>query len=74
MSVICTMWDRQLRLFPKDGALKHNIKNMTTSETNDRAALKLHYANKHPTSNKTFEEAYSITFTDSTSNHTNLII
>jgi len=45
---------------------------MTTCETNDGAALKLHYANKHPTSSKTFEEAYSITFTDSTSNHTNL--
>ena len=26
------------------------------SEINDRAALKLHYANKHPTSSKTFEE------------------
>ena len=51
---------------------RHNWKNMTTSETNDRAALKLHYANKHPTSKKTFEEAYSIIFTDSTSNHTNL--
>ena len=51
---------------------RHNWKNMTTSETNDRAALKLHYANKHPTSNKTFEEAYSIIFTDSTSNHLNL--
>ena len=45
---------------------------MTTSETNDRAALKLHYANKHPTSSKTVEEAYSIIFTDSTSNHMNL--
>ena len=42
---------------------------MTTSETNDRAALRLHYVNKHPTSKKTFEEAYSIIFTDSTSNH-----
>ena len=45
---------------------------MTTNETNDQAALKLHYANKHPTSRKTFEEAYLIIFTDSTSNHTNL--
>ena len=45
---------------------------MTTSETNDQAALKLHYANKHPESSKTFEETYLITFTDSTSNHSNL--
>ena len=45
---------------------------MTTSETNDQAALKLHYVNKHPTLNKTFEEAYSIIFTDSTSYHLNL--
>ena len=45
---------------------------MTTSDTNDRVALKLHYANKHQTSSKTFEEAYSISFTDSTSNYTNL--
>ena len=36
---------------------------MTNSETNDRAALKLIYADKHPASSKTFEEAYSITFT-----------
>ena len=43
-----------------------------TIETNDQAALKLHYANKNSTSSKNFEEAYSITFTDSTSNHTNL--
>ena len=45
---------------------------MTMSETNDRAELKLRYVNKHPTSNKTFKEAYSIIFTDSTSNHSNL--
>ena len=45
---------------------------MTTSQKNDQAALKLHYVNKHPTLNKTFEEAYSIIFTDSTSNHSNL--
>ena len=45
---------------------------MTTSKTNDRTAFKLHYVKKHLTSSKAFEEAYSITFTDSTSNHTNL--
>ena len=45
---------------------------MTTSETNDRAALKLHYANKDRTSSKTFEKAYSIIFTDLTTNHKNL--
>ena len=39
---------------------------MTTSETNDRAALKFHYANKNSTSSKFFKEAYSITFKDST--------
>ena len=42
---------------------------MTTSKT--KAALKLHYANEHPKSSKTFEEAYSTTFKDSTSNHLN---
>ena len=62
MSVISTMWDRQVL----------NWKMMTTSRINDQAALKLHYANKNSTSSKNFEEAYSITFTDSTSNHTNL--
>ena len=51
---------------------RHNWKNMTNSETNDRAALKLHYTNKHPTSNKNFEEAYSFIFIDSTNNLTNL--
>ena len=45
---------------------------MASSEANDQAALKLKYANKHPTSSKTFEEGYSITFTDSTNNHSNL--
>ena len=50
----------------------YNWKKMTTSETNDRAELKLHYANKHPTSSKTFEKAYSITLKYSTSNHSNL--
>ena len=45
---------------------------MTNSETNDRAALKFNYVNKHVTSNKTFEEAYSIIFTHSTSTHSNL--
>ena len=48
------------------------VEMMNTSKTNDQAALKLHYANKHQTSSKSFEEAYSITFTDSTSNHSNL--
>ena len=36
---------------------------VTTSVKNDRYALKLHYANKHPTSRKAFEKVYSITFT-----------
>ena len=45
---------------------------MTTSETSDRTTLKFNYANKHKTSSKTFEEAYSITFTDPKSNHSNL--
>ena len=45
---------------------------MTTSETNDRTTLKFNYANKHKTSSKTFEEAYSITFIDSTSKYSNL--
>ena len=33
---------------------------MTTSETNDQAALKLHYANKYPISSKTIEESFSM--------------
>ena len=45
---------------------------MTTSKTNDRTTLKFNYANKHKTSSKTFEEAYSITFIDSTSKYSNL--
>ena len=61
MSVISTMWDRQVL----------NWKMMTTSRINDQAALKLHYANKHPSSIKTFKEAFSITFTGST-NHSKL--
>ena len=51
---------------------RHNWKNMTTSKTNDRAALKILYANKHPTSSKTFEEAYLLTLTHSSSNHSNI--
>ena len=39
---------------------------------NDRAAFKLHYANKHQTSSKTFEEAYLTTFTNSTSDYSKL--
>ena len=45
---------------------------MTTSETNDRATLELHYANNYPTSSETFEDAYLITFTDITNNYSNL--
>ena len=47
-------------------------KNTITSETNDRAALKLHYAYKHPKSKKDFKDAYSVVFVDTTANHAGL--
>ena len=45
---------------------------MVTSEINDRAALKLHYTKQHPTPNKVFNKAFSITFIDTTKNHLEL--
>ena len=51
---------------------RHNWKNMVTNEINDKAALKLHYTKKHPTSNKVFKKAFSITFIDTTKNHSEL--
>ena len=47
---------------------------MVTSEINDRADLKLHYTKKHPTSTKVFKKAFSITFIDTTKNHSELDI
>ena len=47
-------------------------KSTTTSETNDRAALKLHYAHKHPKSKKDFKNAYSVVFVDTAANHADL--
>lgn len=62
-----TMLDRKPRLLPKYGALTGlTEKNMTLSETNDRAALKLHYANEHPTSSENFEQTNSVIFTNLT--------
>ena len=51
---------------------RHNWKNMVTNEINDRAALKLHYTKKHPTSNKVSKKSFSITFIDTTKNHSEL--
>ena len=63
MSVMGTTWSKRLRLFSQRRySHRHNWKNMIVSKTNDRAALKLHYTNKHPTSRKTFEEEYAIIF------------
>ena len=73
MSVMSTLWDRQLRLFTKGDALTD-----TTGRTwpPARQMIELH-SNFTMWINiqhwkKTFEEAYSIIFTDLTSNHSNL--
>ena len=45
---------------------------MNKNEVNDRAALKLHYNKNHPTIFKEFENAFTITFLDSSEDQTEL--
>ena len=51
---------------------RYNWKNMDKNEVNDRAALKLHYNRNHPTIFIEFENAFTITFLDSSENQTEL--
>ena len=69
MSVMSTMWDRQLRLFLKDSALT-DITGRTWPPA--RQMIELHSNFTMPINIQHREEAYSITFTYLTSNHSNL--
>lgn len=65
VNVMSTMLDRQLPLFPKDGAFTNKV-GRTWPPARQTIELKLNYANKHTTPSKNFKKARSIIFTDST--------
>ena len=68
MSMISTMWTDIYVFFPKVVLSQTHLEVQETIEIN----AYFYYAKKHLTSSKLFEETYSIIFTDSTSNPTNL--